>query len=60
MDDWEPMFLPVSRCWKSWDGEKFTGDGAYKVLEGVAEKLGINISEKGLNLNEKVDLDMLH
>ena len=60
VDDWEPMFLPVSRCWKSWDGEKFTGDGAYKVLEGVAEKLGINISEKGLNLNEKVDLDMLH
>ena len=59
-DDWEPMFLPVGRCWKSWDGEKFTGDDAYKVLEAVAENLDIDISENGLNLNEKVNLDVLH
>ena len=48
-DDWEPMFLPVGRCWKSWDGEKFTGDGADKVLKAV-----------GLEFDEKVNLDMLH
>ena len=59
-DDWEPMFLPVGRCWKSWDGEKFTGDDAYKVLKTVAENLDIYISENGLNLNEKVNLDVLH
>ena len=49
VDDWEPMFLPVGRCWKSWDGEKFTGDGADKVLKAV-----------GLEFDEKVNLDMLH
>lgn len=48
-DDWEPMFLPVGRCWKSWDGEKFTGDGADKVLEAA-----------GLEFDEKVNWDMLH
>ena len=48
-DDWEPMFLPVGRCWKSWDGEKFTGDGADKVLKAV-----------GLEFDEKVNWDMLH
>ena len=59
-DDWEPMFLPVGRCWKSWDGEKFTGDGADKVLQAVADNLDIDISENGLKLNEKVNLDVLH
>lgn len=61
-DDWEPMFLPVGRCWKSWDGEKFTGDDAYNVLQEVAKKLEIDISDSqsGLKLNEKVNLDMLH
>ena len=59
-DDWEPMFLPVGRCWKSWDGEKFTGDDAYKVLKAVADNLDIDISENGLKLNEKVNLDVLH
>ncbi len=60
VDDWEPMFLPVGRCWKSWDGEKFTGDDAYKVLKAVAGNLHIDISENGLKLNEKVNLDVLH
>ena len=60
VDDWDAMFLPVGRCWKSWDGEKFTGDDAYKVLEAVADNLDIDISENGLKLNEKVNLDVLH
>ena len=49
VDDWDAMFLPVSRCWKTWDGEKFSGDGADKVLEAV-----------GWGFDDKVNLDMFH
>ena len=53
VDNWDAMFLPVGRCWKTWNVAtgKFSGEGAFDVLKSL------DINDK---LDEKVNLDMLH